>query len=544
MWRRVTRGLFLILVTAILTPALFAQNSTPCLAGAFCGVLDAPDPGVTQTGLVTVRGYVLDAGTVSRIELYVDDQFQYRANMNLPRIDVQEAYPNYPGIFNMAPGFQTGFMASRFPNGTHTVSIKVFLSDNTVQEIGRRQITIDNTLNAPPIGSVDIPDLGGTYNATGAFPVVGWAADTDGVARINVAMDGAILQNAIYGDERPDVGNTFPDFPSAEFSGFIAQIDTTRIQNGVHLLEVTAVDRLGAQRLIGRRQVQIFNNDSFLTPFGYLDEPKRDAVLYGTKCNVTPPVIVSPGFPINNNSHITPVRGWAIDLGTREDLGRVSYAELMIDGVRWISTDNCAFSTMFNTYTNCYGVPRYDVARYFPTYPDSVHSGFLFTLDVGALLALGVSPGNHVMKVRVGDESGTFTELPGPAGIPVFFQCGNDNVASAQGFIDVPQPFDYVKGNVTFQGWAISDTDNVAGVEIVVDGDFIGPAQYGFPRTDVQAAYPFINNSLNSGWRFTMDTTILSNARHRLTVRTVDTKGLKTEIGSQDFYVQNLAPTP
>lgn len=539
MWRWVTRGLVLTLVTAILTPALFAQG--------FIAALDEPDPGVTQTGLVKVRGFVLDSGTVSKIELYVDDQFQHRVNAGLPRIDVLEAFPDYPGVFNMAPGFQTGFMASRFSNGPHTVSVKVYLSDNTVQEVGRRTINIDNTLNQAPIGFVDIPDLGGIYNAVGSFPVVGWAADTDGVARVDVYMDGAILQNAIYGDERPDVGNTYPDFPAAEFSGFVAHIDTTRIQNGVHLLEVRATDRLGASRLIGRRQVQIFNNESFLKPFGYLDEPKRDAVLYGTHCSTLPPTSgcpVSPCIPVNVNSHITPIRGWAVDLGTREDLGRVSYVELMIDGVRWLSTDNCAFSTLFSTYTNCYGVPRYDVARYFPTFPDSVHSGFLFTLDVGALMALGVPPGHHVMKVRVGDQQQTFAELPGPQGIPVDFQCAEDRVASVQGFIDVPAPFDYVKGNVTFQGWAISEVNQIAGVEIVVDGDFIGPAQYGFIRGDVQTAYPFITNSLNSGWRFTMDTTKLSNARHRLTVRVVDFRGLKTEIGSQDFYVQNLAPTP
>jgi N-acetylmuramoyl-L-alanine amidase len=534
MWRWVTRGLVLALVTAILTPALLAQG--------FFAALDEPDPGVVQTGLVKVRGYALDPGAVSKIELYVDDQFQHRVTTGLPRIDILEAYPNYPGIFNMAPGFQTGFNAARFTPGPHTVSVRVYLTDNTVQEIGRRTINIDNSLNQAPIGNVDMPDLGAVYNASGSFPVVGWAADTDGVARVDVYMDGAILQNAIYGDERPDVGNTFADYPAALFSGFIANIDTTRMQNGVHLLEVRGVDRLGASRLIGRRQVQIFNNESFLKPFGYLDEPKRDAVLYGTRCNIVPPVIFSPGFPINNNSHITPVRGWAVDLGTRADLGRVSYVELLIDGVRWISTDNCAWSTLFNTYTNCYGVTRYDVARYYPTYPDSVHSGFLFTLDIGALLALGVPPGNHVLKVRVGDQQQTFAELPGPQGIPVNFQCGEDRVASAQGFIEVPTAFDFVKGNVTFQGWAISETNAITNVEIVVDGDFIGQAQYGFPRPDVQAAYPFIPNSLASGWRFTMDTTKLSNGRHRLTVRIVDPRGLKSEIGSQDFYTQNATP--
>ena len=78
----------------------------------------------------------------------------------------------------------------------------------------------------------------------------------------------------------------------------------------------------------------------------------------------------------------------------------------------------------------------------------------------------------------------------------------------------------------------------------MVDGDFIGQAQYGFPRPDVQQQYPFIANSLNSGWRFTMDTSKLSNARHRLTVRAVSQSGARTELASQDFYVQNLNLTP
>ncbi|HKB80988.1 MAG TPA: Ig-like domain-containing protein, partial [Thermoanaerobaculia bacterium] len=330
------------------------------------------------------------------------------------------------------------------------------------------------------------------------------------------------------------------DLPSANFSGFIANVDTTRIQNGVHLLEVVAWDRLGMSKLIGRRQLQIFNNEANLQPFGHLDEPLPSAVLYGTKCGVIP--IISP--PTNPQSHITPVRGWALDLGARSDLGRISYAELMVDGVRWASTDDCAFNPIFGAYANCYGLPRFDVERYYPTYPDAPQSGFMFTLDVGALLALGVQPGHHVLKVRVGDQQQTFTELPGPQGIPVFFECAEDRVPTAFGAIDVPVPFDFVKGNVTFQGWAANEGNSISSVEIVVDGNFVGKAEYGFPRPDVQQAFPFLFNSLNSGWRFTMDTTQLSNARHRLTVRVVTSSGGRTEIGSTDFYVQNPNAVP
>lgn len=534
MWRRVTRGLVLAILASLAVPVLLAQTTETL------GSLEYPDPNVPQSGVILVKGWFLDPSAISKIALYVDDQFIVNANTGLPRIDIVEAYPNYPGIQRIAPGFSIGVLASRFTNGPHTLAVRVFYSDGTVTELGRRTIDVNNSINQSPFGSVDIPDLSGVHNAAGSFPVSGWALDTDGVARVEVLIDNGIMQNAMYGDPRPDVGNTIADWPDALYSAFIANVDTTRIHDGVHTLDVRAVDRLGMSRLIGRRTVQIFNENANLKPFGYIDEPKRDAVLYGTLCATQPQF--SPF--INPQSHITPVRGWALDLGTRTDTGRVAYAELMIDGRRWYSTDDCAFNAIFSNYVNCYGLPRFDVERYYPNYPDAPRSGFLFTMDVGALMALGVRPGNHVLKVRVGDQQQTFTELPNRDGIPVFFECSENRVAAAVGFIDVPHTSDFMKGVVTFQGWAMIEGTNLTAVEIIVDGDFKGTAQYGFPRPDVAQQYPYLNNSQNSGWRFTIDTSKLANARHRLTVRVLDFRGLRTEIGSVDFYTQNPNPAP
>jgi hypothetical protein len=533
MWRRVTRGLVLIVLTSLTMPALLAQTAETH------GELNFPDSTVTQSGVILVKGWFLTPEAISRVAVYVDDQFIANSNTNLPRIDVEQAYPNYPGIQHIAPGFQIGMLASRFANGPHTLVAKVFYSDGTVTELGRRTITIDNTLNQSPFGSVDIPDAVGIYNASGSFPVSGWALDTDGIAKVEVLIDNGVVQNAMYGDARPDVANTIADWPDALYSAFIANVDTTRINDGVHALDVRATDRNGLSRLIGRRTVQIFNEGSFLKPFGYIDEPKRDAVLYGTRCGTVP--TSSP--VLNAQSHITPVRGWALDLGTRTDTGRVAYAELEVDGRRWYGTQDCAFNAIFSNYVNCYGLTRFDVERYYPGYPDAPRSGFLFTLDVGALLASGVRPGNHVLKVRVGDLQQTFTELPNRDGIPVFFECAEDRVAAAVGFIDVPRTSDFMKGTVTFQGWAVVEGGLVSSLEIIVDGDFKGLAQLGFPRPDVAEQYPYLN-SQNSGWRFVMDTTKLGNSKHRLTVRAVDFRGLKTEIGSVDFYTQNANPVP
>lgn len=532
MWRWVTRCLILAVLLCS-APALFAQLE-------FTGALDFPDPNVKQSGVIFFKGWALDPAQISDIQVYVDDQFIALANRGLPRIDVVEAYPQWPGIQNIAPGFQVGILASRFSNGTHTVEVRVITSDNKVTALGRRTIEIDNTINQAPFGNLDIPDASGAYNASGAFPVQGWALDTDGVAGIDVYVDGGILQAAVYGDARPDVGNTYPDFPAALHSSFIANIDSTRLTDGIHLLEVKATDRQGLSRLIGRRQIQVFNEGGNLKPFGYIDEPKRDAVLYGTRCGTIP--VVSPA--VNPQSHITPVRGWALDLGTRNDTGRVAYVELMVDGVRWYKSSDCSFNTTFNTFINCYGLTRYDVQKYYPNYPDVPRAGFLFTMDVGALMALGVPPGNHILKIRVGDQEQTFSELPGPQGLPVFFQCAENRVFSAQGFIDVPAPFDFMKGTVVFQGWAASEVGLVEKVEIIIDGTTVGLAQRNFPRPDVQEQYPFLANTANSGWRFTYDTSQLPNERHRLTVRVVDFFGLKTEIGSVDFYTQNGNAVP
>jgi hypothetical protein len=532
MWRWVTRGLVFGVLTILLAPAAFAQDVV--------GALDFPEisPAVS-TGEVLVRGWVIDPDQISHIDLYVDDVFLHSVNMSIPRPDLAEILKGYPGADVSRPGFTSGFLASRFSNGPHTVYVKVYTQNGKVSELGRRTITIDNTINQSPFGYVDIPDTHGVYDANNSFSVIGWATDTDGIDRVEIQIDGSTVQSAVYGDERPDVSNAFPDFPTAMFSGFVANVDTTLIQDGVHILTVRAVDRLGSAKMIGRRVIQVLNSDTHLVPFGSLDEPKRDAVLYGTNCNTLPPPIVSP--PVVPGNHISAVRGWALDLGTRTSTGRVGYVELMIDGAIWANTANdCRFDPNFDAYVNCYGLPRFDVQRYYPTYPDSPRSGFMFALDVGALVALGVGPGSHVIKVRVGDQDGQFSDIPGPQGVPVFFNCANANTDFASlGFIDRPDNFDSLKGTVTFSGWALDQNGGVNQVEILIDGNFRGVAKYGAFRTDVQAVYPFIANSINSGWSYAMDTRQLADKRHRLTVRVLDNAGLRSEIGSVDFYVDN-----
>ena len=85
MWRWVTRGLVLSLV-ALFAPLLFAQTA-PFLAD-----IDSPAATNTQSGMIVVKGWVLDPNQLSELHLNDDDQYQHKANIFLPYIDVIDTY--------------------------------------------------------------------------------------------------------------------------------------------------------------------------------------------------------------------------------------------------------------------------------------------------------------------------------------------------------------------------------------------------------------------------------------------------------------------
>src|SRR5206468_2009919 len=167
-----------------------------------------------------------------------------------------------------------------------------------VSQVG---VVVDNTINQAPFGYIDIPGPAGLTGANGAFPVAGWALDDGAVDHIDIMVDGQIVagsvgagapSTAIYGTARPDVQAAFPDVPNSLYAGFSANIDTTALVNGIHILSVRVTDNLGASRDLGSRNVQIVNNGANLAPFGDIDFPLDKASLFCE--SITPP---DRGFP-------------------------------------------------------------------------------------------------------------------------------------------------------------------------------------------------------------------------------------------------------
>jgi hypothetical protein len=98
------------------------------------------------------------------------------------------------------------------------------------------------------------------------------------------------------------------------------------------------------------------------------------------------------------------------------------------------------------------------------------------------------------------------------------------DIAPPFGTLDEPRASATVGQVVAMAGWAI---DNVAvdRVEVFLDGNPLGTAQYGLGRPDVAKAYPGLPASPNFGFTFQFGTEQYTRGPHEIRVRLIDRAG-------------------
>jgi len=88
--------------------------------------------------------------------------------------------------------------------------------------------------------------------------------------------------------------------------------------------------------------------------------------------------------------------------------------------------------------------------------------------------------------------------------------------------MDQPSGGSSIAGDFDVNGWVLYDVQ-VSKVEILVDGVVDGIANYGSPRPDVAAVYPYA--PVNTGYSYTLDTTKYPDGLHKLNIRATDSSG-------------------
>jgi GT2 family glycosyltransferase len=81
---------------------------------------------------------------------------------------------------------------------------------------------------------------------SGPLRVRGWAVSPHGIGRVELQVGDQAVAEARIGLNRPDLASLYPKFPGAGKGGFVGNVDTLALANGLHTLAIRAFDLRGA----------------------------------------------------------------------------------------------------------------------------------------------------------------------------------------------------------------------------------------------------------------------------------------------------------
>ncbi len=261
------------------------------------GAIEFPQPQAEMRGtcdltsparrFAVVSGYALDAGLtpadtgVGYVELLIDRASFANSQVDctfssvaggytdcygIRRVDIEQVYPTLTDSPHSGFRFvlDIGALVAEgiYPQGAHVLTIRAGDHASEISNIAEIPVTFvcdQNLPNESSVGNIDLPLNGLLYHGT--VTTVGWALDWEGVQSIQILVDGHPVGNATYGFPRPDVFQLsyYPGYPSVGAPGWQFPLDTTKLSNGEHFLDVIVTDVKGATTDIGKRRFVVNN---------------------------------------------------------------------------------------------------------------------------------------------------------------------------------------------------------------------------------------------------------------------------------------------
>ncbi|UAK16361.1 Ig-like domain-containing protein [Sporolactobacillus terrae] len=298
-------------------------------------------------------------------------------------------------------------------------------------------------------------------------------------------LDGSIVDKIdvmVDGDyiDRATYGLSRPDvgnrYPDYQNnnSGFNYNLNTRILSNGIHTVTFRETGKNGE---INDQSIRL--NIQNPSAMGFIDDLSNGSIVYGIK----------------------EIHGWFLDSNT------VDKIDVLIDG----------------NYRDraIYGLSRPDVGQTYPIYGNN-NAGFKYTLNTRAL-----SNGIHTITFRETGRNGKVKD-----------ESVRLNIQNppAIGFIDDPTEGSKVDGTKEIQGWFL-DGSIVDKIDVMIDGAYKDRATYGISRPDVGRAFPAYDNN-NAGFRYYLDTRVLTNGKHQITFRETGRNG-KIKDQSVQLNVEN-----
>lgn len=175
------------------------------------------------------------------------------------------------------------------------------------------------------------------------------------------------------------------------------------------------------------------------------------------------------------------------------------------------------------------------IALYTPQqFPDSKGFNAFSTLQFTPMCPFTWQPGSVL-------EFDTYV-LVGPVGesraaiYVLHSQPTNASTLTPMGSVDEPTNSSAVSGTLTVAGWSWA-LPGMASVDVFVDGNHVGTANYGVDRSDIGVAFPGAPS--NVGFQYSLDTMMFPNGSHALVVKATDNAGHVATFATHQITVSN-----
>src|SRR5216683_1295893 len=209
---------------------------------------------LTTAGRIALRGWAVCPSPTEEIRVLLDGEEIGRAELGLERPDLGNLFPMLAHA--RQPGFTFRAETAKPVAGEHRVTLRICREDGEIHEAqipivagATRRARAAETAGNPDLRlHIDSPHLiGGAAEAPvrGNLEISGWALAREGVAAIDIAIDGAPVARADYGLRRLDIQAAFPGWADALASGYQALLSHRIMPRGAHTVSVTLRDEAG-----------------------------------------------------------------------------------------------------------------------------------------------------------------------------------------------------------------------------------------------------------------------------------------------------------
>ncbi len=210
------------------------------------GKVEAPVSGDAVTGTLNVRGYAYASGVrVSTIDTLIDGLTYPSSRYGIARTDICNTLTaplplNCPNV-GFTATVNTASTTQPLTDGAHSLQIRVRDAFGRFTLIPDQPIpfTVKNAPLVPPVAALTSVKQGDTLQ--GIVSIEGYAYQTDAarVTSVLVVIDGSLIAEAAQlGLPAADVCRSLPNVAACPNIGFRYALDTRRLTNGPHLIQV------------------------------------------------------------------------------------------------------------------------------------------------------------------------------------------------------------------------------------------------------------------------------------------------------------------